>query len=93
MPDEMAALAVLDSALLTERRRMCVDIAILPGMRYASSMFWDGIPHGYEGAPWREHPGGQKPLPPLGTRLADILWDVDVSGFEKPFVRLMTWPR
>ncbi len=72
---------------------MYVDIDLLRGANYGASLFWDEVPHGYEGAPWREQAGGQKPLPPPGTRVADVLWDVDVPGFEELFIGLMTRPK
>ncbi|MGC1582600.1 MAG: hypothetical protein WA766_14020, partial [Candidatus Acidiferrales bacterium] len=62
---------------------------------YGASSVWDEIPKSYGGAPWPDqpYPGIQKPLPPPDTRIANVLWDLDVERFKKLFIDLMTRPQ
>jgi purine nucleosidase len=95
MPDEMTAAYVIDPSIFTETRRFYVDIDVMHGMNYGASSFWDEIPKSYGGAPWPDqpYPGIQKPLPPPDTRIANVLWDLDVERFKKLFIDLMTRPQ
>lgn len=93
MPDEMEAAAIIDPTLFSGTRRMYVDIDTSDGPSRGCSLFWDEQPLGYGGTPWVDHPGGaQEALPPPGTRVAEVLWTVDVPRFEQLFIRLMTKP-
>jgi purine nucleosidase len=95
MPDEMTAAYVIDPSIFTETRRLYVDIDIMHGMNYGASSFWDEVPKSYGGAPWPDqpYPGIQKPLPPPGARIANVLWDLDIDRFKKLFIDLMTRPQ
>ncbi len=94
MPDELMAAYLIDPSLITEWRRYYVDIDTMQGMNYATSIYWDEIPKGYNGIPWPDQPQPkrQKPVPPPGARVADVAWDFDKERFKALFLDLMTRP-
>jgi inosine-uridine nucleoside N-ribohydrolase len=94
MPDELMAAYLIDPSIITETRRYYVDIDIMQGMSYGSSIYWDENPRGYAGIPWPDtpEPKRQKPIPPPDARVANVPWNFDAARFTSLFLNLMTTP-
>jgi inosine-uridine nucleoside N-ribohydrolase len=94
MPDELMAAYLIDPSIITETRRYYVDIDIMQGMSYGSSIYWDETPRGYAGIPWPDtpEPKRQKPIPPPDARVANVPWNFDAARFTSLFLDLMTAP-
>lgn len=94
MPDELMAAYLIDPALITEMRRYYIDIDTMQGMNYAASIYWDEVPNGYGGIPWRDkpEPKRQRPVPPPGARAMNVVWDFQIDRFKTLFLDLMTRP-
>jgi inosine-uridine nucleoside N-ribohydrolase len=94
MPDELMAAYLIDPSIVTETRRYYVDIDLMQGMSYGSSIYWDETPLGYAGIPWPDapEPKRQKPVPPPDARVANVAWNFDTGRFTALFLKLMTEP-
>jgi inosine-uridine nucleoside N-ribohydrolase len=94
MPDELMAAYLIDPSIITETRRYYVDIDLMQGMSYGSSIYWDETPLGYGGIPWPDapEPKRQKPVPPPDARVANVVWNFDTGRFTALFLKLMAEP-
>lgn len=94
MPDELMAAYLIDPSIITEIQRYYVDVDITLGMNYGASLYWDEVAKGYAGVPWPERPvpKRQKPVPPPGARVANVVWNFDAARFEALFLKTMTEP-
>ncbi len=94
MPDELMAAYLIDPTIVTETRRYYVDIDTMQGMNYGASIYWDEVAKGYAGIPWPEEPAArtQKPIPPPGARVSDVVWNFDIDRFRAMYLDLMTKP-
>jgi purine nucleosidase len=94
MPDELMAAYLIDPSIITETRRYYVDIDLMQGMSYGSSIYWDETPLGYGGIPWPDtpQPKRQKPIPAPDAQVANVPWNFDTDRFQALFLKLMTEP-
>lgn len=107
MPDEMAAVQIIDPSIFTKAEEMYVDICSSPGARYGDSMFWAanwraalasrlGASSTAETADTygieRLSGGSWYAGPPPSAGRARVLTDLDRDRFKHLFVDLLTRP-
>jgi inosine-uridine nucleoside N-ribohydrolase len=98
MPDEMAAMQIIDPSLFTKSEDLYVDITTTPGPRYGDSMFWNanwdaaGNTRPAPGSRQRSSEAAWYQGPPPAARRAHVLTELDAPRFKQLFVALLTRP-